>query len=139
MTPSKAPLPFLGTWRLTKVETSRPDLPHPQSGVTTFTQENDIIQYTNDGVWTDGRRTKVTAVLQLDGSLCPITNSMVADALTLRVLDDGTLEVKMKRGGVDVGTNQTSVSPDGRTMTGQWDLVGPGGTKITWNTTQERQ
>jgi len=139
MTPSKAPLPFLGTWRLTNVETSRPDLPHPASGITTFAQQADGIHYSNDGTWTDGRASKVTAVLQLDGSLCPITNSLIADSLSLRVLDDGTLEVKMKSGGADVGTNRTKVSPDGRTMTGHWEFGGPGGATITWKTTQERQ
>jgi hypothetical protein len=41
MTPSKAPLPFLGAWKLTTTESSRPDLPHPASGLTTFTQEED--------------------------------------------------------------------------------------------------
>jgi len=71
MTPSKAPLPFLGTWRLTKCETSRPDLPHPTSGITTFTQKEDAVHYSNEGVWSDGRTAKVGAVLQMDGNKVP--------------------------------------------------------------------
>ena len=87
MTPSEAPLAILGTWQLGKCESSRPDLPHPMAGITTFTQEDDGIHYSNDGVWSDGRTTKVSAVLPLDGSWRPITGSMLADSLSFRRID----------------------------------------------------
>jgi hypothetical protein len=140
MTPSKAPIPFLGTWKLTKCETSHPDLPHPTSGTTTFTQGQDgAIHYSNDGVWSDGRTPKVTADIQLDGTWCPITGSLVTDSVSFRHLGDGSLEVRMRKGGADVGTNRSTYSADGRTMTGHWQFSGPGGSVITWTTTSERQ
>jgi hypothetical protein len=139
MTPSKAPLPFLGAWKLTKCETSRPDLPHPTSGITTFTQEKDAIHYSNEGVWSDGRKAQASAVLQLDGSWYPVTGSLVADSLSIRRLEDGSLEAKMRKGGVDVGKTRSTYSADGRTSTGHWEFVGPGGTTVTWTTTLERQ
>ena len=139
MTPSKALLPFLGTWKLAKCQSSRPDLPHPTSGITTFTQEEDAIHYSNDGVWSDGRATKVSAVVQLDGKWCPLTGSLLADSLSFRRLEDGSFEAKGKRNGVDVLTSRSRVSADGRTMTGYWELVGPDGTTITWETTSDRQ
>jgi hypothetical protein len=138
MTASKAPLPFIGTWKLTNCESSRPDLPHPTGGIATFTQQGDAVNYTNDGVWSDGRTAKVTAVLKLDGTWCPVAGSLTTDSLSFQSLEGGTFEVKMRKGGVDVGTNRTTVSADGRTMTGQWELAGPGGT-LTWKTTSERQ
>ena len=130
MTPSKAPLPFLGTWKLTKCESSRPDLPHPTSGTTTFTQKEDGIHYSNEGVWSDGRTAKASAVLQPDGSWCPITGSLMTDSLSLH-LGSGSVEAKMRKGGVDVGTNRSTFSADGRTMTGHWEIVGPGGTTMS--------
>lgn len=139
MTPSKAPLPFLGTWKLTTCESSRPDLPHPASSITTFTQEEDAIHYQSDGVWSDGRVAKVTAILQMDGSWCPVTGSLLTDSLSFQRLEGATFEAKMRKGGVDVGTTRSTVSPDGRTMTGHWELVGIGGVTVTWNTTSERQ
>ena len=139
MTPSKAPLPFLGTWKLTKCETSRPDLSHPTGGITTFTQGKDAIHYSNDGVWSDGRASKVSAALQLDGTWCPVTGSLVADSLSFRRLEDGSFEAKMKKAGAGVGTTRSTVSADGRTMTGHWEFAGPGGTTVTWKTTSERQ
>jgi hypothetical protein len=138
MTPSKAPIPFLGTWKLAKCESSRPDLPHPTAGITTFSQEEDGIHYSNDGVWSDGRTSSVSAVFQLDGNWYPVTGSLVADSLSSRLLDDASFEGKMKKGGVEVGTNRSIVSADGL-MTGHWEFVGPEGTTITWETTSERQ
>ena len=139
MTPSQAPLPFLGTWKLTACETSRPDLPHPTGGITTFTQEEDAIHYSNDGVWSDGRTSKASAVLQMDGTWFPIAGSLVADSLSFRRLEDGSFEAKMQKAGVGVGTTRSTISADGRAMTGHWEFAGPGGTTITWKTTSERQ
>lgn len=139
MTPSKAPLPFLGTWKLTKCESSHPDLPHPTSGVTTFTQEKDAIHYSADTVWSDGRKSNASAVLTLDGSWCTVSGSLVTDSLSLRRLENGSLEAKMRKGGVDVGKTRSTYSADGRTATGHWEIAGPGGKTITWTTTSERQ
>jgi hypothetical protein len=110
MTPSKAPLPFLGTWKLKKCETSHPELPHPTSGITTFTQEKDAIHYSNDGVWSDGRNAKVTADLQADGAWYPVKGSLIADSLSIR-LENGSLEAKMRKGGVDVGKTTPRIRP----------------------------
>jgi hypothetical protein len=99
---------------MTKCESSRPDLPHPASGTTTFTQEDDGLHYSNDAVWSDGRKATVSAVLQMDGSWCPVTGSLLTDALSCQRLEDGPLEVKMRKGAANVGTNHTTVSADGQ-------------------------
>jgi hypothetical protein len=138
MTPSKAPIPFLGTWKLTQCESSQPELPHPVSGITTFTQEGQALRYTNDGVWSDGRTTKVRALLKTDGSWCPITGSLLADALSL-TQDGRSFEAKMRRDGVNVGTTRSIVSSDGRIMHGHWEITGPGDSVTTWKTTMERE
>jgi hypothetical protein len=139
MTPSPAPLPLLGTWKLTKCESSRPDLPHPTSGITTFTQEGNAVHYTNQGAWSDGRKTDVNAHLLLDGSWCPVTGSLLSDSLSFQRLPDGSFEARMKKGGADVGSARVVISPDGRAQTGHWEMAGPGGTTIVWKTTSERQ
>lgn len=35
-----------------------------------------------------------------------------------------------------VGTTRSTISADGRTMTGHWEFAGPGGTTIAWETTR---
>jgi hypothetical protein len=139
MTPSKAPLPFLGAWKLTTTESSRPDLPHPASGLTTFTQEEDGIHYSADSTWSDGRTTNVRAVLQLDGSWCPVTGSLLVDSLSFKALEDGSFEATGKKGGAHAVSTRATYSGDGRTSTAHWELVGPDGATITWETTSERQ
>jgi hypothetical protein len=137
MTPAKSPLPFLGTWKLTSCESSHPDLPHPVSGITTFAEEPGAIRYTNEGAWSNGTKTDVQAVLQLDGSWCPITGSLLADSISVETTSDG-LTAKMRKAGVDVGTTRAVVSADRRTTTGTWEIAGPGGITVKWKTTTVR-
>ena len=139
MTPSKAPLPFLGTWKLTKCEPTRPDLPHPVSGTTKATQEDDGIHLNSEGTLSDGRAQKMSIVYQMDGSWYPVIGSLMADSVSVRRVDDFSAEAKLRKGGADVGTQITTVSADGRTLTAQVELVGPGGAAIAWKSTSERQ
>lgn len=139
MTPAKAPFPFLGTWKLTKCEHARPDLPHPVSGTTKTTQEDDGIHLDSEGTWSDGRVVKMSIVYQMDGGWYPVTGSPTADSVSVLRLDGFSAEAKLRKGGADVGTNISTVSADGRTLTAQVELVGPGGAAITWKTTSERQ
>jgi len=109
------------------------------SGMTTFTQEKDGIHYNADTVWSDGRKSTASAVLQTDGTWCPITGSLLADSLSIRHLENGSLEAKMRKGGADVGSTHSNYAADGRTSTGHWQFAGPGGITVTWTTTSERQ
>jgi len=52
-------------------------------------------------------------------------------------VEDGTFEA-MKKDGAEVGTSRSTVSADGRILTGHWEIAGPEGTTITWKTTAER-
>lgn len=139
MTPSKAPLPFLGTWKLATCESSRPDLPYPTSGLTTFAQEEDGIHYQADSTWSDGRTTKFSAVLQLDGTWSPVTGSQLVDSLSFKRLEDGSSEAKGTKGGAHAVTTHATYSADARTSTAHWELAGPNGVTITWETTSEQQ
>jgi len=139
MTPAKAPLPFLGTWKLTKCEPTRPDLPHPVSGITKATQEDDGIHLNSEGTWSDGRVVKTSIVYQMDGSWYPVTGSLMADSVSVRRLDEFSAEAKLRKGGADVGKQITTVSADGQTLTTQVELTGPGGAAIAWKSMAERQ
>jgi hypothetical protein len=139
MTPTKAPLPFLGAWTLTECLSSRSDLPYPTSGTATFTQQEDGISYINESVWSDGRTTKSSVVFQLDGDWSPVAGAMLHDSMCLRHLEGGSFEFRMRKGGIDVGSCLATILAETRTLTANWEFVGPGGTKITWKTTSVRQ
>ena len=139
MTPATAPVPFLGTWRITKVEPSQSDLPHPVSGITNTTQEPDGIQMNSEVTWSDGRIAKTNVVYKLDGNWYPVTGSPLADSVSVRALGASAFEATLRKGGVDVGTQRVTVSADGRTLTSDANIVGPQGTPISWKTISARE
>jgi hypothetical protein len=139
MTPAQSLLPLVGTWRLTNVATSHRELPHPESSVTTYTQQDDGLHYLAETVWSDGRTTKAQAVFQLDGNWYPVSGSALSDSLSIRRLDDRTFAAETKKDGVISGVVRATVSPDGRTLTGHWELAGPNGSTITQLTMSSRQ
>ena len=101
-------------------------------------QEKDAIQYSADTVWSDSRKSKVSALLQTDGTWCAITGSLLADSLSIRNLENGSLEAECER-RFEVGSTRSTYSADGRTQTGHWEFSGPGSITVTWTTTSERQ
>jgi hypothetical protein len=135
----QSPYWFIGMWKLTDCETSHPELPYPQSSVTTFTQKDYGIDYKAESIWSDGRSTVARMVFRIDGSWCPASGSVLADSVSLRILDDGSFEGRMRKGESESGKTHMTVSADGRTMAAQWDILGPGGVTITWKTTSQRQ
>jgi hypothetical protein len=102
-------------------------------------QEADGIHLNSEGTWSDGRVVKTSSVTQLDGGWYPIMGNPLFDSASGRRLDEFSLEAKYRKGGADVGKATTTVSADGRTLTGQVELTGPGGVAIAWKTTSERQ
>lgn len=115
-----------------------PDVPYPTSGITMFSQEDDGLHYSFDGVYSQGRAVKVTLAAQLDGNWYPVVGSQVADSISFRLREDGSIESRLKKDGKDVGANYGSVSVDGQLLTLRWELIAPTGATITWVTTSER-
>ena len=138
MKPAKALLPFLGTWKMTASESTMPDVPYPTAGITTFSQEEDGLHYSFDGVYSQGRAVKVTLVAHLDGNWYPAVGSQVADTISFSIRENGTIEARLKKNGKEVGSNFGSVSVDGQLFTLRWELIAPNGATITWVTTSER-
>ncbi|MGD1071076.1 MAG: hypothetical protein ABSB15_13130 [Bryobacteraceae bacterium] len=139
MTPAESPLPFVGTWKLIHCETSHPELPYPKSSVTTFVQREDGLDYKAESIWSDGRSTAASIFFRKEGGWCPVSGSALADSVSIQVLDDGSVEGKMRKGESESGRNHMTVSADGQTMSTQWEILGPGGVTITWKSTAQRQ
>lgn len=139
MTPSKAPLRFLGTWRLTKCESSHPDRPCPKSRLTTFTQQADFVHYESETVWSDGHTSQVATALHIDGSPSAVTGSALADSANFSITGDSTFKAFLQKEGLDAGTYSASVSSTGRVMNERWELKDPSGSPTIWNIASERQ
>jgi len=140
MTPSKAAsLPFLGTWKMVNCETSHPHLPHPTRSTTTFADRDGAIDYRAETEWSDGRTTSAHAVFHLDGTWCAVEGSPLADSASLKALDGGAFEGRMKKGDVVAGLSHMTLSPDGQRSTTRWEITGPGGAMVVWTTVSARQ
>ena len=82
---------------------------------------------------------KTSVVYKLDGNWYPVTGSPVADSVSVRVFEGGAFEAKLRKGGVDVGTQRVTVSADGRTLTMDASIIGPQGTPLAWKTISTRE
>jgi hypothetical protein len=137
MTPAKAPLPLLGLWKLTKCETSRPELPHPTAGTAEFIQQEDGVHYINHSLWSTGQNNKSTVTFQLDGNWYPVTGALMHDSLSCQHLPDGSFEFKMRKGEANIGVCHSRT--DRNLITAHWEFFLPGGSTVTWETTSELQ
>jgi hypothetical protein len=55
------------------------------------------------------------------------SGSPYSDAMSVRVVDDQTIEIVAKKGGEVVGTTKDMVSADGNTLTSEWNFVAQNG------------
>jgi hypothetical protein len=99
---------FDGTWRFT-----------PQSGQ--FSGKPTVFVLQNG---TYRCRTCVPKIdIKADGRDHPRTGSPYSDAMSVRAVDDHTIEVVAKKGGKVVSTNKDTVSEDGKSLTSEWSFV----------------
>ena len=139
MTAARATLPLSGLWKLTKCESSRPELPHPTAGTAEFTQHDDGIHYINHSEWSHGQITESRVVFHFDGNWYPVAGALMFDSMSGQHLPDGSFEIKMRKGEANFGGCRCRVSPDAKLLTADWELVLPGGVAVTWKTTSEQQ
>jgi hypothetical protein len=103
---------FEGTWRFT-----------PQSGQ--FGGKPDKFWLQN-GMY-DCETCVPKIEVQADGKDHPRTGSPYSDAISVRAVDDRTIETISKKAGKVVGTAKETVSADGKTLTTEWSFVSQNG------------
>jgi len=65
--------------------------------------------------------------VKADGKDHERTGSPYSDAISVRAVDDRTIETITKKGGKVVGKSKETVSSDGNTLTNEWSYVGENG------------
>ena len=114
---------FEGTWRFT-----------PQSGQ--FGGKPDKFSLQNGMYQCETCVPKID--VQADGKDHPRTGSPYSDAISVRVVDDRTIESVAKKNGKIVGTSKDTVSEDGKTLTTEWSFVSQSGQKGSGKTISTR-
>jgi hypothetical protein len=109
--------PLVGTWRLNVSKSTYAPGPAPKSAINKFEPWEDGIKATIDLVDGNGNKIHTEVAARFDGKDYPINGSPIADALSLKRVDDRQTHVVWKKGGNVVMTGKTMISADGKTTT----------------------
>ena len=103
----------MGTWKLNEGES---ELAGPaKNTMVKYEMAGDSIKVTVDGVDADGKPTHNEWVGKFDEKFYPVKGDATSDMRSYKIVDDHTLGIMMKKGGVVTGTGTITVSEDGKT------------------------
>ena len=106
-----------GTWKLNVAKSRLGPGPAPRSITSTIEAVGESTRMTGVRIDADGIRTEAKFTARMDGKDYPIKGSANADTVSLKRVDDRTVERTDRRAGKVVETSITVYSADGRTST----------------------
>ena len=107
----------VGTWKLNISKSKFSPGPPPQSATVTYEETANGIKRTGEAVNSEGNKISFEYTAQHDGKDYPVSGSPNADTISLKRVNDRTVESTLKKDGKVVTTVRRVVSPDGKTMT----------------------
>jgi hypothetical protein len=108
--------PQMGTWNLNEAKSKIPKGMSKNMKVV-YEAVGDQVKVTVDGVDGEGKPTHNDWTGKFDGKSYPVMGDPNFDARSYKQVDEHTLEMKLMRGGKEVGTGKVVVSADGKTRT----------------------
>src|SRR5262245_9038851 len=114
---SKAPDPMVGIWKVNLSKSTYSPGPAPKSGVNKFEHGEDGMKATIEIVDGQGNKIHSEAAVKFDGKDYPITGSPIADAVSVKRINERETDVVWKKGGKTVMTGNSVISADGQTTT----------------------
>jgi hypothetical protein len=109
--------PLSGKWKLNSANSMFDPGPAPKSITRTQWVNDESITVTMDIVYDNGETRKVQYTAKLDGKDYPISGALNADTITVKRIDERTLEYAHKQGGKTTRSGRTQVSDDGAELT----------------------
>ena len=109
--------PATGTWKLNVAKSKFSPGPGPKSITLKIEASADEQKVTAEGVYADGKSNTIEYTAKFDGKDHPIKGSPVADTVSLKRIDDRTIERTDKKDGKVVQTRTRVMSEDGKTFT----------------------
>jgi hypothetical protein len=106
-----------GTWRLNVAKSKYSPGPAPKEGTLTIESEADGLKFTIHGTDAEGKAVHMEFSPKYDGKDYPATGMPGADTISMKKIDDNTIETVSKKGGKPVMTTKSVVSKDGKTRT----------------------
>jgi len=109
-----------GTWKMNAEKSKYSPGPPPKSVTVVVESDNDNYKVDATGTDADGKPIHVQYSAKFDGKDYPATGIANADTVSVKRIDENTLETTQKKDGKVVMTITSKVSKDGKTRTSTW-------------------
>ena len=106
-----------GTWKLNVAKSKYSPGPAPKEGTLTIESQADGLKFTIHGTDAEGKAVHMEFSPKYDGKDYPATGMPGADTISMKKIDDNTIETVSKKGGKPLITTKSVVSKDGKTRT----------------------
>jgi hypothetical protein len=107
----------VGTWKLNVAKSKYSPGPAPKEGTLTIESQADGLKFTIHGTDAEGKTVHMEFSPKYDGKDVPTTGMPGADTISMKKIDDNTIETVSKKGGKTLITTKSLVSKDGKTRT----------------------
>jgi hypothetical protein len=108
--------PAIGTWKLNLAISKYTPGPPPESATITYVETAGGIKRTGASVDAEGKTTSFEYTAKYDGKDYPVTGSDLYDTITMKEINDRTVEATLKKAGKVVSKALRVVSDDGKVI-----------------------
>jgi hypothetical protein len=107
----------VGTWKMNVAKSKFSPGPAPKERTLTIESQTDGLKFTIHGTNAEGNAVHMEVSPKYDGKDYPATGMPNADTISMKKIDDYTIEAVGKKGGKPMVTTKSVVSKDGKTLT----------------------
>ena len=108
---------MVGTWKLELAKSKYSPGPTPKSQVATLEAAEGGVKVVSDRVEADGKTTHFEWTAKFDGKDYPVKGDPGRDAVSVKKVDDYTLDITNKKGGKATTTIHAVYAKDGKSRT----------------------
>jgi len=128
-----------GTWKLNVAKSKYSPGPAPKEGTLTIESQADGLKFTIHGTDAEGKAVHMEFSPKYDGKDYPATGMPGADTISMKKIDDNTIETVSKKGGKPLITTKSVVSKDGKTRTSSQKGTNAKGEKVNNTIVYDKQ
>src|SRR5688572_10190590 len=128
-----------GTWKLNVAKSKYSPGPAPKEGTLTVDSEPDGLKITIHVTDAEGKAVHMEFAPKYDGKDVPVTGMPGVDTISMKKIDDYTVETVSKKGGKPLTTTKSVVSKDGKTRTSTQKGTNAKGEKVNNTIVYDKQ
>jgi hypothetical protein len=129
----------VGTWKLDVGKSKYSPGPPPKESTLKIEAQADGLKFTIDSIDAEGKAIHTEASPKYDGKDYPVTGNPNVDSISLKKINDHTIETSTKKDGKPLTTNRSVVSKDGKTRTSMYKGKNAKGEAVNNTVVYDRQ